>query len=336
MKFTLLLAAPLLFLTLIAGPGAISQARQPDPTVPVYVDSQPLDAPRACTGRFKQHTLNHITTPAQEPVRMFDSNGSGLAVNDLDNDGDMDIVLANLAGPNAIFWNTGNLTFERQSLPYGDSRAVTIVDVNGDGRLDIVFSRRTAGPLYLRNDGPPDAPRFTQTPLPGVTAPAYALAWADLDQDGDLDLVTGSYDAELGQKLGDAFMFSNNAGVFYYQNQGDYFEPVRLAEQAQALAILLTDLNGDRRPDILVGNDFSLPDNVWLRQDGGWVPAEPFSATTHSTMSFDAADIDNNGRFELLATDMHPTGNDANTQAAWQPVMDSMTPLPPGDPQIME
>ena len=302
-----------------------------------------------CTDLFVAHPLDFITSISGETVRMFDSNGAGVAVDDLDNDGDQDIVLANLKGPNAVFWNDGGLAFRKQDFPHGDSRSVAIVDVDGDGWLDIAFTHRLGALTYWRNTGSTSkisevfrdlgdlTEYFLEQPLPGVRNPAYAMAWGDLDQDGDLDLVTGSYDAELEQVLKDSFMFGGGAGVFYYENRDGTFVPQRLAEKAQTLAIALFDVNADGWLDIVAGNDFAVQDQVWLHSTGGWQPAQPFAATTHSTMSFAAADIDNDGSQELFATDMKPYADDPQTMAAWQPVMDGMhDTMMEGDPQRME
>ncbi|MEZ4733699.1 MAG: VCBS repeat-containing protein [Caldilineaceae bacterium] len=119
-------------------------ANQIDMQGAIAVTEQALAAPSTpCADSFVPHELDHVTTVEGKVVRLFESNGAGLAINDLDNDGDLDLVLANLAGPNAIFWNEGALHFRKELLSHGDSRAVAIVDVDGDGWQDLIFTRRT-------------------------------------------------------------------------------------------------------------------------------------------------------------------------------------------------
>ena len=319
--------------------------------VPVIPDSTPetvLQAPIAvnqialsedgvmCSGRFVAHDLDHTTTvPGGDTVRQFEANGSGVAINDLDNDGDLDIVLANHAAANTILWNEENLRFRTQHLIHsedrGDSRAATIVDVDGDGWQDIVFTRTRSAPTYWHNQG---NGRFVREILPGVSKPLYTINWGDLDGDGDLDFVGGTYDAGLLAEFGQEFLSGNDAGVYYYENIDGSFHAQRLALNAQALALALVDLNDDARLDILVGNDFGVPDYAWLREANGW-QALVLPVMSHSTMSYDAGDIDNDGRIDVFSTDMKPYPDEP--MAPWQPVMAGMMDDPhiANDPQIM-
>jgi hypothetical protein len=340
MKPSVAISFILFMLVGCSGAGAPASATLPNPAAPraqVTVGSAPLADPGApCTNAFAARDLGHITGTPGRVARMFEGNGAGVAIGDLDDDGRLDIVLANSAGPNTILWNQGNLHFRTERMPRGDARAVGIVDVDGDGRLDLVFTRRQAAPSYWRNTGDA-AERFVQELLPNVALPAYAMAWADLNGDGALDLVAGSYDAELLNDRGNDFLLGSGGGVYAYLSEGGRLVPHQLAHKAQTLAIALLGVGGGARPDIVVGNDFDMPDQVWSQQSGAWVAAQPFRAISHSTMSFDQGDIDNDGQPELFATDMKPYDKSVATLATWQPMMAKMfSPLPLGDPQINE
>lgn len=312
-------------------------------SLPVTVTSTPFSTAQVCNSEFVTHWLDHVTDVQGEVVRMFETNGAGVAINDLDQDGLFDLVFANLNGPASIFWNRGDLAFEKEILPDLNTRAVNIVDVTGDGRLDIVFTHITSSLTYWENSGSGSDGRtaFARVPLPGVRALAHSMAWGDLNGDGALDLVTGSYDAELNLTLGNAFLFSDGDGVYQYTQQSDAqklgtFTPTRLAITSQALVIALLDVNQDGQRDILIGNDFSIPDMAWLRQNGVWQSASPFATTAKHTMNFDWGDINNDGTFELFATDMAPYETDEIGMAPWMVMMDMMAPeeQPEDDPQI--
>ena len=247
------------------------------------------------------HDLDHRTLPSGLPIELFDSHGAGVAAGDLDGDGDLDLVLTNLAGPVSLLWNEGGLRFRRQIVPIRHTRAVTVVDADGDGLLDIAFTRGN-GPAELWRRDTLDG-EFDRLFEPAPSETAYTMAWGDLDGDGDLDLVTATYDAELVKNLG----FGHGAGgVFYHERAGRSLRTTRLADRAEALALLLVDLDGDGRLDIHVGNDFALIDQVWLRTGSGWAEAMPFRAISRNTMSLDAGDVDGDGEEELFAADMSP------------------------------
>ncbi|MEM7033976.1 MAG: CRTAC1 family protein [Chloroflexota bacterium] len=306
--------------------------------IPIQVTIQPLEIDTACAGRFIPHQLDHTTIASTKNVALYESNGSGVGINDLDNDGDLDIVLANLGDVNQILWNEGHLRFRSQPLTHGQSRAVTIVDVDGDGWQDIVFTRRLQKPTLWLNTRQGSENHFIQQDLPDVNHPFYTLDWVDLDNDGDLDFVAGSYDTELSKQQGAIFDYrGGGVGVFVYTRQNGTYLSQRLADEADALAIALPDLNQDGRPDILVGNDFGRPDYIWEQSETGWVETTPFSSMTENTMSFDVGDVNNDGSAEIFATDMKPYRQDKQTVETWQPLMEMMAHPPvDGDPQVVE
>ena len=299
---------------------------------PVTVQAAPLHPRADCSDSFIAHELDHITMPTALPVGFYDSNGAGLAINDLDKDGLLDIVLANLAGDNSILWNRGDLQFERETLPSQvPARAAATVDVDGDGWLDIVFTQQAAAPLYWRNQA---GDGFDTQVLKGVSYIGYAMNWLDADRDGDLDLLTGSYDVENEKILGQS---APQSGVIYYENRGDSFRATRIANRSNTLAIL-TSINPRGEYEIIIGNDFAVEDRYFTFVDGAWQASEALEVMPHSTMSYDAADLDNDGAQEVFAVDMKPYADDEATLAQWQPVMDMMMGMPhvEGDPQIME
>ncbi len=299
---------------------------------PVSVETAPLAARARCNGSFVAHELAHTTMPSALPVGFYDSNGAGLAVNDLNQDGLLDIVLANLAGDNSILWNRGALEFEREPLPsQAAARAAAIIDVDGDGWLDIVFTQQAAAPLFWRNQA---GTGFETELLSGVSYIGYAMNWLDADRDGDLDLLTGSYDVENEKILGQT---APRNGVIYYENRGAAFRATRIADRSNTLAIL-TRVNQSGDYEIVIGNDFAVEDRYFTFVDGAWQQTDPLPVMPHSTMSYDAADLDNDGAQEVFAVDMKPYADDAATLAQWQPVMDMMMDMPhvEGDPQIME
>lgn len=300
----------------------LAAAQTPPPVVTIM--RTPLIRPAPCTGAFIAHDLPHTTTTADGVIRMYQANGAGMAVADLDGDGDLDLVLGAEAGENSLLWNDGALRFRKTTLGQGPTRMVSAVDVDADGRIDLVLTTNTGAVQYWRNMGDGD---FQRRVLPGVAQPAYVIAWADLDRDGDPDLVTGAYDAGFLTDRGSEYLVGPGSGVFVYENRGDSFAvAAQLADEAQALALAVTDLNGDGLDDLLVGNDFDVPDYVFLQTGSGlgpdgWRAAEPFAVTTHSTMSLDLADVNNDGRMDIFAGDMKPVNRDTATLAAWIPLM---------------
>ncbi len=324
---------------------SMTTAWQQDPSAPVDVRQRPVVTPIVCEGHFIAHTLPFSNGVRMREIRTYESNGAGVAVNDLNGNGKLDLVFAGIDRDAVILWNQGDLTFTQERLPAMFTRAVNVVDVDGDGLLDIVFTHRGLNiPSFWRNQGVDADPHFAQAPLPGVTAYAYSMAWGDVNGSGLLDLVTGSYNVELKEHGIAEPQNEPSAGVHVYEQRGDGFSAARLTGQAESLAVALVDLNEDAQLDIWVANDFVVRDQFWLRgaavgpreRTPSWVAGHPFRQTSHSTMSIDWGDITNSGAWAYLTTDMNPDDLAVTTLAAWLPVTSKLEqPRGAHDPQIM-
>ncbi len=288
--------------------------------------------PASCGTGFVPHDLEHTTSGPGDTSSTFDGTGAGVGVGDLDLDGDLDIVLANLSGTSSILENNGDLNFTRHELEAGRFRGVAIINATNDTWPDIVMTTGLGTPVIYPNPGTGQLEQWERTVLDDVSAIAYSMAWTDLGGDGDLDLVTGSYNAELTFRRNSPVL-GDNTGVILHEMENGRFETTRLSDTAQALALVTADIDGDGAQDIYVGNDLATPDFIWLSKDGGWEERMPFTTSSFSTMSIDAADIDNDGRNEFFTTDMAPPAPDdryreVDEDMAAMPVVDDIqTPV---------
>ena len=174
---------------------------------PVSVETFPLAAGR-CSGAFIAADLPHEIEVDSPRVFNYDSLGAGLAAGDLDDDGDIDLVLANLDGPTALLWNEtapgGALQFRRTDLTSAEdskpTSAVVAVDTDADGWLDLAVTHTNRPPTLWRNTPGEDGSggtaatgrRFVRDPDFGAGYFAHVMDWSDLDGDGDLDIVVSN------------------------------------------------------------------------------------------------------------------------------------------------
>src|SRR5262249_50676297 len=91
-------------------------------------------------------------------INLYD-HGSGLAVGDFDGDGHDDVYFINQLGPNALYRNRGDGTFEdvtaRARVGLGDRicTAATFADFDNDGHLDLFVASTRGGNVLFRNRG---------------------------------------------------------------------------------------------------------------------------------------------------------------------------------------
>jgi FG-GAP-like repeat len=178
--------------TSVLAPSASGNAGRPIQSVAgIKLTKQAFSKPAAtCNSRFQPHELRHTTHARGSDVLPYDTNGSGLAVGDLDADGKLDLVLGDLRSTTSVLWNQGSFTFDRRSLDDSEgglsetaTRSVAIVDLDHDGRLDIATTHTGGGVSVWVNRG---NRTFRSSSIDEIIAPAYALLTDDIDGDGDI------------------------------------------------------------------------------------------------------------------------------------------------------
>jgi hypothetical protein len=290
-------------------------------------------------------------------------NGSGVAAGDVDGDGWCDLYFSNLDGPNALYRNLGHWRFEDitarsgTACPEQYSTGVALVDLEGDGDLDLIVSSLGNGTRIFYNDGKAhfEEAAFVLNPGQGGTS----LAFADVDGDGYLDLYAANYrssalmdipnaratfqrvDGRLvmetfsGRPTTDAdltnrFVVMANGqidelgqpDVLYRSVRGRAFEPVGfdsgsfLDEAGQPLSeplrewgltAVFRDFNQDGWPDLYVCNDFRGPDRFWVNEGQGRLRLLPMLAvrrTSMFSMAMDFADVNRDGHDDFFVLDM--------------------------------
>ncbi|MBX3746741.1 MAG: VCBS repeat-containing protein [Verrucomicrobiae bacterium] len=139
---------------------------------------------------------NLLSNPTLSTNRLYEI-GSGVALGDIDGDGLVDLYLTGLENGNRLYRNLGNWRFQDITASAGVachgqfSTGAVLVDLDGDGDLDLLVNGFGTGTRAFFNDG---TGRFTERDV-GL-APTYgatSMALADVDGDGDLDLYVTNY-----------------------------------------------------------------------------------------------------------------------------------------------
>ncbi len=262
-------------------------------------------------------------------------NGAGITTGDLNGDHLPDVFFASNQGQSKLYLNVstpGKIAFRDISKESGLdqisgwSTGVNMVDINGDGQLDIylcqVHHKSIIGhnQLFINNGLSDGIPVFVdKTAEYGLNFQGLATqsAFFDYDLDGDLDmyLLCHSVHSPENYANSDVRNRPDPGGDRLYENRDNQFIDVSQESGIYSsrigfgLGLGISDVNKDGYPDIYVGNDFHENDYFYLNNGDGTFSeriVDCFGHTTQFSMGMDIADINNDGWNDILTLDMMP------------------------------
>ncbi|MCA9504263.1 MAG: VCBS repeat-containing protein [Myxococcales bacterium] len=229
-----------------------------------------------------------LTTTATNPTSVFAA--------DLDGDGDLDVLAAELLGQQ-IRWfeNDGSDTFDSGTvIPAVASHvpfAVSSGDLDLDGDLDVIASRTTlfSGPevVWFENaDGQGSFGAVRSVAGTGASVSVSVLP-ADVDADGDPDV-----------------LFAHANGYSWSENDGSgtFFAVHEVGASQGGTSVAVEDVDGDGDIDVVAAS-FDDDTIAWFSNDGTGVFAPPvvISTTADGAVSVSARDLDGDGDVDVAS-----------------------------------
>jgi hypothetical protein len=272
-------------------------------------------------------------------VRCFgapDDTTLSVAVADIDQDGDLDIIAGQSRHEGTIYLNDGQATFAQESdcnahdavRCFGsaseDIQSVAAGDMNSDGHLDIVIGNASGQNRIHFNDG---AGNFVVAPLTnpdlvgctlegvecvGTINQTSSIALGDINGDGLLDVVAGNDDSQ------NIISLNRGAGDFYHGDVSCGSTPDTIcigSEGDTTTSVAIGDLNQNGHLDILVGNRgtfntlsnrYQGAENYIAFNDGSGnfdttsIYTLPFATTPDATNSVAPGDLDHDGDLDII------------------------------------
>jgi hypothetical protein len=257
----------------------------------VATDSTGSVESRACVVK-----VDPVFTMITGTALTVEKNGNSVGWADLNNDSWPDLVLSGLTNSlGAVFTNNADGTFTKilptTFKPNPPGSVLGIADIDNDGWLDAV----TVGPFVqslFRNMGGGNLKLLESSPVSLTKAKSITTAWADYNNDGNIDLYVG---------LGPNYLFHNTGNGVFTNVPGSALIPPQGGAQACAWG----DYNNDRFPDLFVCNAPNAKNSLYRNNTDGTftkILNDPVVADTANFSGCAWGDYDNDGFLDLFVS----------------------------------
>ncbi len=255
---------------------------------------------------------NGYTTGAGTDIGTSNDNTESLALGDVDNDGDLDLIDGISGSSNHVYLNDGSGSYSYNSgYNFGNTltQDVVLVDLNNDGWLDVVEANTYnwwTGDYYYLNQGVSGGVWqgfAAAVSFSNISDYSYCVAVGDLNNDGWQDIV-------IGNSGGSGWGYEPNK-VYYNQGSdeagnwlGISTTPTQVGPDSYVTyAIEVGDVNNDGWLDIVAGN-YNDYNRLYLNNgSGGFTTSsgDRIGSDRDNTQGFALADVDNDGWLDVIA-----------------------------------
>ncbi len=238
---------------------------------------------------------------------------TGAVFADVDGDGDLDLLVNALGGPNALYLNDGGGHFTDGTDEAGlsstlGSMSMTLADIDGDGDLDLyVVNNKVA---TVQDLFPPDV--LQPSNIYRRTEDGFEILpeWREHFALGE---VREGMVPRLELAEPDRLYLNDGTGRFtpvpwtegaFLDEQG---RPLEAEPLEWGLAARFQDMDGDGDPDLYVCNDFHSPDHIWINDGAGrfrMLAPLAMRSTSFASMGVDFSDVDRDGFTDFFVVEM--------------------------------
>jgi len=238
--------------------------------------------------------------------------GLGCTMADIDNDGDLDLSVCGYDTPVRLFFNDGHGVFTEAAASCGMNFTgagvvLTWADYDVDGDLDAyLVTNRWNRSESLSAQNRAQLAALEKRLIRNAGTGRYSLP-EDLREDYDIVHRADGKPNLVNSGQADRLFRNEGPGARGLPQFKDVTREAGVWDNGRGNAAIWWDYNADGRPDLYVANDFYGPDRLWHNNgDGTFTDKAPelLPHTPWFSMGCDAGDLNNDGRLDLIASDM--------------------------------